>query len=86
MEQPSVEDTVTSRFTANITGTPSAPVTTGATTSALTNEEANLYQTAVVDNLITQQQRLSAVLNNENGTVSSPQPQVSWSDPQIHLS
>ena len=32
---PSVEDTVTSRFTANITGTPSAPVTTGATTSAL---------------------------------------------------
>ena len=55
-------------------------------TSALTNEQADLYQTAVVDNLITQQQRLSVVLNNERGTVSSPQPQVSWSDPQIHLS
>ena len=39
---PSAEDTVTSRFTANITDTSSAPVTTGATTSALTNEQADL--------------------------------------------
>lgn len=47
------------------------------------NEQTDFY----VESLLSQQQRLGSCVNNDGlqGTVPS-QPQVSWSDPQIHLS
>ena len=59
--------------------------------SAPRNDNADVYHSAIVINLIAQQnalQGLSTVQNSGSvGALASPlQPQVSWNDPQVHIS
>ena len=55
------------------------------------NDNADIYHSAIVNNLIRQQQGLQGLTptpnaGSANTSVPSLQPQVSWSDPQVHIS
>ena len=85
--------TTTTLTTAAAPGAPEVPrvtTTTNGVYSAPRNDNADLYHSAFVNNLISQQHAIQGLTTAQNsGSVStsaSPlQPQVSWNDPQVHI-
>ena len=106
-DQPATNSgTTTSGTTSSTTSGTSSPSTTTMTTAAEVprvnttangvypaplNDNADVYHSVIVINLIAQQNALQGLSTVENsgsvGALASPlQPQVSWNDPQVHIS